>query len=69
MHQALHKVETVTVYRGKDMAVYEASDFYENGDNATPIKIWQNPGVNAPFKKIRLRDVDTIIVPTHKKEN
>lgn len=55
-----NKVELVTVYRGNDSATYLLKEFVEFGDNATPLRIRQNPTENSPYKKMKLIDADGI---------
>jgi len=54
----LYSFELITVWRGRDSATYLCKDFVELGDKATPIRVSQYPGINQPFNKIELKDVD-----------
>ena len=55
----VEKVEVVTVYRGKDMATYLASDIEKHGiENSEPIRVSQYPGDDKPFRKIYIDESD-----------
>jgi len=51
-------VEIVTLFRGKDQATYLLDDFVKHGENATPIRVIQNPSDATPWVEMKLQDVD-----------
>jgi len=62
--------ELITIWRGRDSATYLSKDFIELGEKAVPIWVRQYPGVNAPFRKIRIQDTECFYLynPVTKKD-
>lgn len=54
------KFEFLTIYRGKDIVTYLLSDWEENGENATPLRLVQNPSESTPFREIKMEDIDAV---------